>query len=147
VRIVLVGELNLYTDDPVYALHHEPRWASGNRLRVIMGLRDRTYSELEKVNLCFGRWSAYDAAAEAVKLLADCYCATLFVLLGVKVSAAFAGPRPFDIALVPERHPVAQLSLPHPSGRNPVWNDTKNRRLARYVLRVAAPEIPWGEEP
>jgi hypothetical protein len=68
-------------------------------------------------------------------------------MLGVKVSGAFAresGARvaSFDVLRDGVR---ARISIPHPSGRNPIWNDPTKVDLARSILRREAPVVPWGE--
>jgi hypothetical protein len=37
------------------------------------------------------------------------------------------------------------LALPHPLGRCFAWNDRASVGRARALLRLASPEIPWGE--
>lgn len=123
------------------ALYHLPRYASGNRLREIMGLTDAAYEDLEKVNLCEGRWSVPAARAAARALLAP---DARYVLLGAKVRAAFAGPAPFERHVHRKSGNATFLGLPHPSGRNLIWNDPSARRRAREALRALAPEVPWG---
>lgn len=143
-KLLLVGELNPYGADPEFALYHLPRRASGNRLREHLGLHDHTYEAIDKVNLCLGKWSISTARVLALGLLEQGEY-DLMVLLGAKVRAAFSGPGFFESALAPEPYNVALVTLPHPSGLNQLWNDPHARKKARLLLRVWAPEIPWGE--
>lgn len=136
--LVVVGELNPFGGDPRMALYHLPRGSSGNRLRRIMGLSDAAYEDLEKVNLCEGEWRSRDAR-ERAKYLRGLY--PRFVLLGSRVRVAFDGPAPFAQA---QQYGLECLGLPHPSGRNLVWNEEGVVERARAALRALAPEIPWG---
>jgi hypothetical protein len=143
-KVVIVGELNPYHSDPAFALYHLPRQASGNRLREHLGLRDSTYAEIPKVNLCTGKWSMKVARDEREK-----YREGIFILLGAKVRDAFCGP-PFFYAetyshyLTPDKKQVS-ITLPHPSGLNRKWNEPGARERARELLRKHVPWIEWGE--
>lgn len=127
-KLVFVGELNPYGADPYFALYHLPRNASGNRLREILGLTDVEYSKIAKVNLCTGQWSA-PAARRNADLLFGRYA--VIVGLGAKVRAALDGPEFFQVA---ERRGSLVAILPHPSGRNLLWNDDGARERARQLL-------------
>lgn len=153
-RVLIVGELNPHGADPRYALYHQPRNASGNRLRLIMGLSDLHYARmLDKTNLCTGKWSMKVARARASDLLGD-RSIGVYVLLGRRVALAFQGQtfggepiKPFDSYEVPEGvqcGPMHVISLPHPSGRCRAWNEPGACDKARELLRYAAPHIPWG---
>lgn len=144
--LLLVGELNPYGADPRFALYHLPRGASGNRLRLILGLSDVTYHRLLKVNLCNNRFSVFAARTRAAEILARSNLKVL-VLLGRKVCDAFGTmKRPF-----PTFFTVGQVAgrtliyLPHPSGRCRLWSDESNLTKARALCREHAPSIPWGE--
>lgn len=140
-RVVLVGELNPYGSNPDMALYHWPRHASGNRLREHLGLRDVTYHGIDKVNLCTGKWSTPEALAAAVRIL--CGSHDVIVCLGRKVMTAFhARPEFFQHC---RRGTKDLISLPHPSGLNRLWGVSGARDRAREVLRLAVPEVPWGE--
>jgi hypothetical protein len=141
-RVVLVGELNPYSNDQSFALYPLPRSASGDRLRKILGLTDRLYlSQFERINLCTGRWSSVTARRVAGDLVAESQY-TVFVLLGRRVQAAFNGPSFFDTRTYP--HGNVALTLPHPSGRNLVWNYIDGRRRARECLSALAPWLTLG---
>ena len=143
-RILVVGEDNPHGADPRMALYYLPRQASGNRLRLVMGLSDRDYlRHLERVNLCAGRWSTPEARARAAELLDGRY--PVVILLGSKVRAA-AGiavlPRP--CSWIRFTSGVIAACLPHPSGRCRYWNEPQAILEARLVLEAAAPWVPWG---
>jgi hypothetical protein len=128
--VLLVGETNPFGGDPAFALYHEPRYSSGNQLRLILGLTDDEYEVLDKCNLCVGRWSVR-AAREA---WAHTMPRPLIVLLGQKVRAATDGPAPFETE---QRGPSLLLGLPHPSGLNRLWHEADARARARAAFVAA----------
>lgn len=140
--IVLVGEANPYSDDPTDALYHLPRGAAGDRLREHLGLRDATYAAIAKVNLCGREWSRDEARASVARVLATY---DVVVALGRRPSLALT-----EGVMVPFFHTVRSrgrvvVTLPHPSGLNREWNEPDARARARAVMRVVAPDVPWGE--
>ena len=144
-QLVFVGELNPYGIDPKFALYHQPRGASGDRLRAHLGLRDATYARITKINLCVGAWSVHDARARAQALLESMAGANaVLVLLGAKVRRAFGGPPSFTLWEGSMDRPTL-IGLPHPSGRSVTWNQEGARDIARALLRMAVPGVPWGE--
>jgi hypothetical protein len=163
-RVLLVGEANPYGGDPEMALYHLPRGASGDRLREILGLRDATYEAIPKANLCPQEWDLREARGRAERLFYG--PSDVLVLLGARVRLAFGAPgneglfaserrttlerRGYAGAPIPEA-PAAPgekilVYLPHPSGRNPIWNNPEARARARSLLNGVAPWVPWGEE-
>ena len=150
-RVLLVGEDNPRGSDPRMALFFLPREASGNRLRVVLGLSDVDYMRrCARVNLCAGRWSDREARERAqiireanlARLAQIPWTGEVAILLGSKVRRALDGPPAFEV-VIPERGPVL-VGLPHPSGRCLVWNEPGARARAREACRRAAPWIPWG---
>lgn len=140
-RVTFVGEVNPYHQDPRWALHPEPPYASGGQLCRILGIDPNTYLTLySRLNLCRGEWSASAASDAAAEILNERPLA--LVLLGRKVERAFfgrrGGPGYFAAADVPESLTRA-LVLPHPSGLNRMWNEpgtvTRARRAFRRLLR------------
>ena len=147
--VLLVGEVNPYAERPDLALYPLPTGAAGHRLMLHLGLWRRTYVGLERVNLCTDRWANGAARDRARELLRSRVVPTVFVLLGVRVADAFDAPGPpytYSTRVVhaqPGGHVLARL--PHPSGRNPLWNPPEARQRAREMLRELLPEVPWGE--
>lgn len=152
-RVLLVGEMNPYGEDPEYALYHLPTGASGDRLRRILGLDSVAYLALGRVNLCEGRWSMPAARARAAALIRDASW-TSYVLLGRKVAGAFGYTEPAFSAqqltwhqldgLGREHAPVVVVSLPHPSGLNRAWNVAGSVDKARDLLCLVVPAVQWG---
>ena len=144
-RVLLVGELNPYGSRPELALFHLPRGASGDRLRALMGLSDVDYHRyLSRANLCEGKWELSRARGRAA-VLAATRSEEVFVLLGSRVQLAFEGPLNFSVTSVAGgRGKIVMVSLPHPSGRNLMWNDPETRARVPRILAQFAPWVPWG---
>lgn len=138
---LLVGELNPYGADPYFALYHLPREASGNRLRLILGLEDNEYlDKFDRVNLSEGRWSLRTARLRANAILGGEPRSAL-VLLGAKVCSAFSLPFwPFTVqrsACAWDEGGVPVAVLPHPSGLSRLWNVEGADERARSACREA----------
>lgn len=150
VPVVFVGENNPYGADPRYALYDAPVGCAGARLRQHLGIEHRSYLRLGRVNLCDGPWSVPVARNFAWTLIGARRQASSakpeetpwFVLLGRKVALAFDYRQGFFSA-DPERR---MLLLPHPSGRNPMWNEAEAVGQAQDLLDKHIPQIPWGRE-
>jgi hypothetical protein len=156
-RVLLVGELNPLGADPRLALYHLPRHSSGNRLRCIMGITDlEYYHQLDKANLCDGRWSA-KVARERLAALVDARApGGVVVLLGARVRGAAlrfvegrCGVRfdrdffsVLDVWSGSQRRVFA--FLPHPSGLCRLWNEPGAVTRARRLLAESAPWVAWG---
>jgi hypothetical protein len=139
VKTLVVGEDNPYGGDPRMALFHLPRYASGNRLREHLGLTDAQYVRLQKMNLCPEKWSMKIAreVANAIRRRTDL---DLVIMLGSKVKRAFdMQDMNFFVWGYYEQPGPALLSLPHPSGRNLLWNAPNARQKAQEVIRKAWP--------
>lgn len=138
--IALVGELNPYGQNPRFALYHEPAGASGDRLRRILGLPVAAYEDLPKYNLCVGFWDPVAAHARAMEIRER---HRFVVALGVKVAHSFPrGPRMWESR---EDQYGVVLALPHPSGRNRIWNNPGEAVLrARRLLDQHWPFVAWG---
>lgn len=155
-KLLIVGELNPFGPAPVFALYHLPRQSSGNRLRQHLGLRDATYHAIDKANLCTGKWTRQGAGGGICRL-ARSFNPTVVLLLGRKVQQAFDGPEFFQARTgckLDRFGPddtlytwpsFAMVTLPHPSGMNPMWNEPTARARARALMREHVPSIPWGE--
>lgn len=140
IPILIVGESNPWGGADM-ALYHLPRHASGNRLRVHLGLRDVTYERISKTNLCEPEWDARLARAHAEKILKFTGWEVV-VMLGTKVKAAFGVPKMDAFSAQ-----GVLVALPHPSGLSRPWNRPGARQEARALLTRVAPWVPWGEDP
>lgn len=151
---LLIGEDNPRHSDPRFALYPYPEGCSGDRLcRLIMGLAAADYlRRFERFNLCAGKWSAPEARRRAAEIQASQSLGGVVVLLGSKVAGAF-GLRftPFETYSfnAPERDlsklvaaieagtgspRLTYVVLPHPSGRNLLWNAPGAFERARALL-------------
>lgn len=139
--VLLVGETNPFGGDPAFALYHEPRYSSGNQLRLILGLTDDEYEALGKINLCTGRWSTPQARRTWAHVVLG---ARLVVLLGRKVQLATKGPEPFEHVTL---GPSVLLGLPHPSGLNRIWHQAGARNRARAAFEALLSRSPHGTTP
>lgn len=144
-RPLLVGEDNPYSLDPRFALYPHPRNSAGGRLCFdVMRLSIKDYIRgFERVNLCERqRWDDREARESFVRIW-DMPDRTI-ILLGAKVCGAF-GLRyePFKVISECFRHKV--IILPHPSGRNRVWNEPGASNRAESILVQAGilPLPPW----
>jgi hypothetical protein len=160
--VLIVGETNPYGADPDYALYHLPERAAGGRLQAsIMGVSARHwYLPMWRTNLCTGAWDSGEAKDRAAVLLDSAAPWRTIIMLGKQVMRSFTfhtwqQAMPFtsyaswrrssndDIA--PDRDRMFTLvALPHPSGRNTIWNTPKAVAQAREVLGEVIPGIPWG---
>jgi hypothetical protein len=150
--VILVGEANPYFaghGDPSYSLYCYPIGSAGHRLRKILGLPQHRYLALYRVNLCDGDWSNARAQDRARALIVPSSPWRVVVLLGRKVTGAFEKVALGGDPLVPFATRTCVpgmtfISLPHPSGRNLIWNQPWARERARQLLRTLAPDLPWG---
>lgn len=137
---LLVGEDNPYGSDPRFALYPKPPHSAGGRLcHRILQITEKAYiRDFDRMNLCSGKWSIAEARESAARILRDRLGqervdgpVAIFVLLGSKVCNAFGVPfTPFSLQSCGR-----YIVLPHPSGRNRLWNDPMSFDLARDVLR------------
>lgn len=153
-KILLVGEMNPYGADAGYALYHEPSNAAGCRLqRNILGVdARRTYLSMWRTNLCVGTWRHEEATRRAALLVGADATWDVVVMLGAKVITAFGRVTPigklatFSTATRSYAgRALTFVALPHPSGRNTIWNNPLSVQRARSLLAAAAPAIHWGE--
>lgn len=145
-RPLLVGELNPYGADPAMALYPLPEHASGGKLARILGLSRGEYlRRFDRCNLCTGRWGTRPAYQQADALMSTTEPGGRdFILLGARVSRAFGFLfQPFTVRERPaldlgEGRLAPRLRffvLPHPSGRNLVWNRADAMGRARELLQ------------
>jgi len=131
-RVLIVGESNPYGSDPRYALYPLPENATGGRLCKILGLSKREYMQtFDRTNLValgLGNWPS-SVAKDRAGLLKH----RRRILLGKRVADAHSVPfRPFR-TFTTDRG-VEVLILPHPSGRNLIWNDPRSAVKARRAV-------------
>ena len=155
-RVLLLGEDNPQSAEPEHALYPYPPGCAGDRLREIVGLDEDAYLGLWRTNLCSPKWSVKAARERSLDLLNHDAPWSVIVLLGAKVAKVFEAHvgalAPFTTGHVygaygpdgqsPKRFAV--VALPHPSGRNRIWNDPRRKFQAQILLRQFAPEIRWG---
>lgn len=168
--VLLCGEDNPLSSSPHHALYHQPINCAGHRLQSkILGVRPReTYLGMWRTNLCVGGWDRTMAQDRAALLAGQAVPWSVVVMLGVKVAGAFAHAtrrrnlgEPFAVTKMTgaelriatgmrsDAEPLGCtfVALPHPSGRNTLWNLPENIDRARAILREAMPTVPWGELP
>lgn len=166
-RILLVGEDNPLSTSPEFALYFQPSGCSGHRLQSkILGLDARRhYLAMWRSNLCCGGWDRSMAKDRAAALCGQRSPWDTIVLLGVKVAGAFAEvlhnrevAQMFEVTRYSgdrlaisvgirggDPGDTSFVTLPHPSGRNTLWNDKAQIARARHLLWTVAPDVPWGE--
>lgn len=123
--------------DPKYALHPWPRGCAGNRLYEMLREVDPSVAmheymrRFDRVNLVAGPWNVRMARVRAAELRPT-LVGRHVVLLGQKVAEAF-GIDPRCSACKLDEDATFYL-LPHPSGRNLLYNDPGRRRATGQLL-------------
>ncbi len=142
VRPLIVGEDNPYGGDDEYALYPHPEGCSGHRLCcLILGMgRSRYLREFDRCNLVQGKWSIARARERVADLHRECLSLgwdRRFILLGSRVCSAWGIPfRPFE-----QWCTGTVLILPHPSGRNLMWNEPGAFTRTRSAVLEFAPHL------
>lgn len=150
-RVLLVGETNPRSTDPRYALYHRPANSAGHRLqsRILAVHPRRTYLSMWRTNLCLGDWDPGSAAERAAELVRRALPWRTVVALGVRVSGALGAALGVSLETFGDPHvfpgDLRVVSIPHPSGLNLAWNEPSEAERARSLLRLAEPDVPWGE--
>lgn len=114
---------------------------TGVRLARLAGMDSYSFrSRFEFINLMsWGPWSVPIARGAASKIipLALHHGATRIVLLGRRVSEAFGNGTHSKARYFVEfeREGFTIVSIPHPSGRNRLWNNPRNVRKAEALIR------------
>lgn len=141
-KVLLVGEDNPYGSDPRYALYPYPAHSAGGRLcHKLFKMHPHVYIRVfSRVNLCSQKWGIQEARETAQGILRVPAGSKPVVLFGSKVAQAFgigAGVRWLGDEEAPpmtiEGHQI--FLVPHPSGRNRIWNDPKAQERAWRILR------------
>ncbi len=160
--VLLVGEDNPQSADPVHQLFPYPTGCAGERLcNLILGMHTtHDYRAIWRTNLCSPSWDSKEAITRAYVLMGDERRQLhlgegrvmqepipwrTIIMLGRKVAKIFQHVTghldPFESS---QAKGLTFLSLPHPSGLCREWNDPEAIRRTRRVLRELEPEIPWG---
>lgn len=151
---LLVGEVNPYGADPEMALYPLPENAAGGRLARILGLSRTEYlRRFDRVNLCSGYWTIQEARCSARRIAVERWNRPpedrgAVIALGKKVQRAFTELDGWQVpGVLPKLgrvlgNGIVWYFLPHPSGRNKIWNRPGMREKARELLKefLPAPE-------
>lgn len=163
-RVLLLGEDNPQSSDPRHALYPLPAGCAGSRLQDrILDVGMAPYLATWRTNLCSPRWSLSQARLRARALISRAAPWDIIIALGAKVAHVMGelttvGTRypkwtPFTVRTavndgVNQDVPTPLLRvvyLPHPSGRNLVWNSGDAVSTARHLIREVVPGYPAGE--
>lgn len=140
---LLVGEVNLRSNDASLDLSYLPLGGSGSRLAEILNMdAGQYYTSFLRINLCRGEWNIDRASEVAYGIhLASTDTNRVVVLLGAKVCQAFSLIKftPFSLYRMSG---YTIIQLPHPSGRCRIWNDLKNCNKARLAFFEAGINLP-----
>lgn len=157
-RVLLLGEDNPQSASPEHALYDYPPNCAGERLRrLILDIPSDRYLSIWRTNLCNPTWSEQIARRRALELALDDTWDTI-IMVGRKVARAMASVdrtrlskanqdplEPFEVSPRYFRGDTGRwvqlVSLPHPSGRNLIWNNPDARETARRIVRDVAPEL------
>lgn len=152
-QAVLVGEAPGPTGGEEHPLFPIPWQSAGGRLcHRIMAVSTTTYlRSFDRMNLIAkGPWKQGQARQTAQAVRRVLHGRTV-ILLGRKVMSAFGyGDQwPFFDTRIekPEGkwlRPITFVFLPHPSGRNHVWNDPETIPLAWALLAAHIPSVTFG---
>lgn len=134
---VLLGMNNPHGGDPKYALAPFPRGTAGHRLYEMFNEVRPTYrvhymEAFDRRNLLESRiWNAASARVQAQEMLTE-FQGREVVLLGREVADAFGLSRQLILPL--DLHGVRWRQVPHPSGRNPWYNEPVHRQIVGLLL-------------
>ncbi len=136
-KVLIVGESNPFGGGDEFALYPAPDGCSGHRLCcLILGMRQDDYLEaFDRCNLVQGKWSIVAARKKAESLRNR-----RVILCGSRVCAAFGVPFQPLLPLMAAEY-LDTLILPHPSGRNLIWNQDGIMEDVRTLVSSFAPEV------
>jgi hypothetical protein len=143
-RPLIVGMNNPLSLDPKYALYPTPKGCAGHRLYEMLRAVESSVTmsgyarRFERVNLVVGPWSASSAKIRAHEMI-PALVGRRVVLLGREVAKSFGFSDKCDFSVggnlgLHGCDGSVFYVLPHPSGRNPLYNDPEVRRAAGEVL-------------
>lgn len=154
--VLFLGEDNPQSARPEHALFNYPEGCAGHRLQSkILGVDRLNYLATWRTNLCNPTWSLKAARLRVAELFSPANHASAplgvktwrtVILLGRKVADAvgFVADREIPAFTSYQTNGFTLVSLPHPSGRNLIWNDRQVILNARALLREVCPDYPWG---
>jgi hypothetical protein len=90
----------------------------------------------------YGANRSVKRARKTAAAIAEAHPGAKTILLGRKVALGFA-PKGGD-HIPPLTIYWNYLTIPHPSGLNRQWHDSRVLPFVRGLLRDFAPDIPWG---
>lgn len=155
-RGLLIGEAPGPNTNVKLPLFPEPRTSAAGRLLAYAGIEASEWmGKLIRMNLCDGPWSERRACAGRARAIEYLLDSANFVdgkplrvlLLGDRVRRAFScyGPFGYVVHQYPADVNVHVAWIPHPSGRNRIYNERKNQLRARSAVLWAIGERakPW----
>lgn len=149
-RALLIGEAPGPNTNALLPLFPNPG-SAGARLFDYSGISMADWlGKLVRVNLCDGTWSARRAVAGRARALAFLFDKTNYhdgsplrvLLLGAKVARAWGCYGPFGhVSQLYYQGPTLRVAwIPHPSGKNLIYNARSNQLRARRAVLWAIGE-------
>jgi hypothetical protein len=151
---LLIGEQPGPTNNPAVPLWPYPPRSAGGRLHAMSGIPMADYlAMLARVNIALqpvARWNRTAARDRVVTLLDDLPDGARVVLVGARALDAYNdvfgqgvrldwfGREGWSIKGLTTTRVIAVTAVPHPSGRNPMYNDPATVAAARRAVRWAA---------
>jgi len=142
---VIVGEMPGSAGWETCTLFPYPSGSAGARLHTMSELSIEQYlARLRRVNLLQtkGGWSEVEAQRRRGELIVEVGPETRMLLLGAHVRASFGLT---DLDWFERRGRFC--AIPHPSGRNPLYDSPRYRQLAGEAVRWAAGLGGLGDDP
>lgn len=150
-RGLLVGEAPGPNTDALLPLFPHPPNSAGGRLLKYAGVDVQDWlGKLVRMNLCDQAWSARRAVAGRARALAFLFDKRNYhdgeplrvLLLGARVANAWSCRRPFGYTdeYGWRDRPLRVAWIPHPSGRNLLYNSRRNQLRARRAVLWALGE-------
>jgi uracil-DNA glycosylase len=150
-RYIVVGEDDPSGSPAAEALLPLPIGGLGHRLLAILRISQGDYlRDFRRANLCQRRWDPKEAKRSAAKIVLENRERLPVIMLGDRVSQAFGFDfRPFVVyygvraswmgpgedSSPDDLRAIRFACLPHPSGRNRMWNRPDCAESARTAFR------------